>query len=148
MIGELLKAIKARWTAKSLSSVFTGGIHEGTLQPGDKTPVMPFVSVEVIGASTIGRATSSSSNKIQQSETVTVDFTVRARGGLSVCSGLVEQLKAVYSNMHATLGDGVTLQKFFWQSEDFHQDPDHRNIWQWTISYQADMEQEQTAIAV
>jgi len=148
MIGELLKAIRLRWIAKAMGSVFVGGITEGQLPPVEKTTVLPLVSVDIIGVSSTGRASSDSSNQIQQYETVMLDFTVRARGGLSVCSGLVEQLKAVYSNMHATLGSGVSIKKFFWQGESQIQDLDHPNVWDWSITYAAVLEQSQTAVNV
>lgn len=148
MIGELLKAIRLRWIAKELGDYFIGGITEGQLPPVEKTTVLPLVSLSVIGASDVGRATSATTNQIQQYATVMVDFTVRARGGLSVCSGLVEQLKGVYSNMQSQLESGVSIKKFFWQSESFVQDPDHPNVWDWTVTYQVDLEQAQTAVNV
>ena len=148
MIGELLKAIKSRWDVKDLVSTFTGGLHEGQLPPVASTPVMPIVSLDIIGASPSGRSTSTTANKIQQYETATVDFLIRARGGLSSCSTLVESLKAAYSNMHATLGSGVSLKRFFWQGESYQQDPDHPNVWEWTVTYEAELEQAQTAVNV
>jgi len=145
MLGELLKAIKIRWTAKGLASTFPGGISEGTPVPGSATS-WPFVTVNILGSSNTGRRTSSNSTQFNQEETVTVELIVHSRGGLSAASTLSEALKTAFDNAVMTLASGVTLCKFWYQGEMVVDDPDHANVKDWSITYQAVLEQAKTLV--
>lgn len=145
MLGELLKAIKSRWTARALGETFTGGLYEGQSPAGASTPRVVYA---VVGNSKTDQATSSSSNQLRQYETATIDLTVHSRGGLSVASGHAETLKGAYDNMHATLSGGVTLHRFTFVGESVVDDPDHPNVKEWTVTYEAVMEAAKTAVNV
>jgi hypothetical protein len=138
MLGELLKAIKTRWAAKSMGVSFSGGFHEGQAPP--KT-VLPYVVYRVIGSSLTGRATSDGDNQFQQYETVTIDFVIVCRSGLSATSALAENVKSAFDNARMTLGGSVTLKKFWYVGESVEDDLDHTNVKEWTLTYQAVLEQ-------
>lgn len=161
MVGELLKAIVARWVAKDMDSIFTGrppatgaarALFYGTLLPptsvSDAKLLFPCVAYLLVGSSRTDRASSTTSNKVQEYRTAILDFTVHSRGGLSAASALVEQLKDVYDNMHATLGSGVTLKRFFIEGESVVDDSDYPNVKDWTVTYEAVLEQARTAVNV
>ena len=143
MLGELLKAIKTRWAAKSMGSSFAGGIHEGQAPP---STALPFVVYTVVGSSNTSRATSSGDNKFQQYETATIDFMITSRLGLSKASDLAETLKAAFDNAVMTLANGVTMKKFWYVGESVEDDPDHTNVKEWTITYQSILEQSRTLV--
>ena len=143
MLGELMKAIKLRWSAKSLSTSFPGGIEASQTQP---STTFPNVTVDIIGSSMTNRSTSSTDNRFNQYETATVDLTVHSKGGFSATSALAEILKAALDNAPLTLGGGVTLKKFWYMGESVDQDPQRTNFWDWTLTYQAVLEQQKTLV--
>ncbi len=93
-----------------------------------------------------GRASSVTDNKFQQFETATVDFTIRAKTGLAAMSTLAEALKTAFDNAVMALGSSVTLLRFWYQGESHAADPDHPNVWDWTVTYKAEMEQSKTLV--
>lgn len=144
MLGELLKAIKTRWTAKSLATTFTGGIHESR---APSSTSYPCVTIDIVGSSNTARSSSETSNKFNQYETVTFDLTVHSKTGLAATSALVETLKAAFDNAVLTLTDDtVTLKKLWYTGESMDSDPDHPNFRDWTVTYQAVLEQAKTLV--
>ena len=143
MLGELLKAIKLRWAVKSLGATFLGGIHEAQAPTGT---AQPYVVLSLVGSSMTGRATSTTDNKFAQFETVVLDLTIHSKGGPSAASALAETLKTAFDNAAMTLSGGVTLKKFWYQGESVLDDPDHPNVKELTVTYQAELEQDKTLV--
>ncbi len=138
MLGELLQAIKLRCAAKSLGSTFPGGIQVDSPIPGT---TWPLVVVSIVGSSNTARASSVTANRFNQTEVATLDFHVHSKSGLSAASTLVETVKAAFDNAVLMIGSDVTLLKLWYVGESVADDPDHPNIKDWTITYQAMMEQ-------
>lgn len=132
--GAILYAVKKRWTAMKLDTVFTGGLHLGTASRRTQTP---YCVLNVAAESVFQRA---SSGDFKQSEytTVLLDFVTFHEAGLQAAEDAADAIRLKFDNVPLVLqtGEGKILY-FRWVSSVPVQLPqDNPNVWAYTVTYE------------
>lgn len=131
--GALLYAIKKRWAAMKLDTVFTGGIHLGTAPRGNNTPYC----VLNVASEVVEMRTSSGDFLRTEYTRVLLDFVVYHQNGLQACEDAADFIRLKFDNVPLVLqtGEGTVLQ-FRWVGSVPVQNPDIPSVWAYTVSYE------------
>lgn len=130
--GAILAAIKKRWTAMKLDTVFTGGLHVGTAYKGTNVPYC----VLNVAAETVEMRTRSGDYKGTEYTRVLLDFVCFHPNGLQATEDIADCIRLKFDNVQLVLqtGEGTVLQ-FRWVSSVPIQNPDIPSVWSYTVSY-------------
>lgn len=131
-LDNVLDAIKARWTAKSLSTSITGGVRAVR----GKGLVAPYVIVSIIGSAVTLRA-SRSAGAGTDYETTQVQLLYIGKAGLAAARTHVASIRAAFDYAPLSLDSGALLTCRFVSQVilDDPEDPGNPNAVLWALTY-------------
>lgn len=131
-LGDVFTGVKARWTAKSLSSSIAGGIHFGEA-PGNTD--MPYVVFTVVSSPVDEVTSGPTGGNVTEYSTTRFQLNLYVKGDMRTASDLADILRPAYQNAPITLA-GSTLLKCRFTDETVIKEPKSSSrVYRWTLLF-------------